>query len=327
MAPLTPAMRLDHARNGKAPQRRRPPPVEIKKTVPIPKTDEQRSRHVTSLGRSDSPINDTHAIFPYHIDEENEIIYKRANDGTWTQGVPSAAEREDDNPGKLVRWAEVPQTLEFNYDWTMTKIAAECRDVDLRRVVNHLMRVRTAHDIAEYPIRIAPVLDFDLPEEPKPVYGAEAILNADGSYAILVNWDYLLRDIKDTSRLMQDRRRWNMQGMRKVARWCAWGRSQLIENRTAFVEDIDRGYVIEKGLDGLFLSQVRLGYRREEDCYWGNVTGPWDPESRTEHDKSVTAGREDCAGRMAEASYHKNGQRSSGKGNQHCGTSTASSSS
>lgn len=158
------------------------------------------------------------------------------------------------------------------------------------------MRVRQAHDIAEFPTRIAPVLDFNVPENPVPLYAADAILNSDGSYATLVNWDYLLRDLKDASKLMQERRRWNMQGMKKVVRWCAWGRSQMIKNRTEFVEDIDGGYVIEKGFDSLFMSQVRLGYRRKEDCHWGNVTGPWDPETRTDHDKAVFAWWEDCTG-------------------------------
>lgn len=129
MVPLTLAMRLEQAKKGKTPQRHRPPPIEIKKPVPIPKSDERQRRQVASL-RSHSPINNADAAFPYHIDEENEIIYKRANDGTWTQGVLSVAEREQ-NPGQLVRWAEVPQTLEFNYDWALTKIAAECRDVSL----------------------------------------------------------------------------------------------------------------------------------------------------------------------------------------------------
>jgi len=129
MIPLTLAMRLDQAKKGKTPVRRRLPPIDTKKTasVPVPKSDAQRPRPVNSL-RSHSPVNNADAVFPYHIDEENEIIYKRANDGTWTQGVLSVVEREH-NPGKLARCAEVPQTLEFNYDWTLTKIAAECRDV------------------------------------------------------------------------------------------------------------------------------------------------------------------------------------------------------
>jgi len=158
------------------------------------------------------------------------------------------------------------------------------------------MRVRQAHDITRFPTRIAPVLEFGVPENPAPRYAADPILNADGSYATSVNWDYLLRDIKNASKLMQERRRWNMQGMKKVVRWCVWGRSQIIANRTEFVGDVDGGYVIEKGQDGLFVAKVRLGYRRKVDCHWGNVTGPWDPETRTDHDKAVTAWWEDCTG-------------------------------
>lgn len=150
------------------------------------------------------------------------------------------------------------------------------------------MLVRQAHDVSEFPTRIMPVPEYDVPEEPVPPYGADAILNSDGSYATWVNWDYLLRDIKDASKLMMARRRWKMQGTKKVAAWCVWGRNQTIENRTEFVEDIRKGYVIEKSFGGQDGSQTRLGYRRQEECGWGSVTVPWDPETRTDHDRAVT---------------------------------------
>jgi hypothetical protein len=159
-----------------------------------------------------------------------------------------------------------------------------------------MMLVRQAHDVSEFPTRIMPDLDFDVPEEPVPPYAADAILNSDGSYATWVGWDHLLHNIKAASKLMQARRRWNMQGMKKVAAWCVWGRNQTIMNRTEFVEDTRGGYVIEKRFDGRDGSQTRLGYRRQEECGWGNVTGPWDPETRTDHDRAVTAWWEDCAG-------------------------------
>jgi hypothetical protein len=128
MAPVTITlkMRFDQPKKEKNPRRRRPPPIEIKK--PVPKPDACQSRHVPSP-RSHSEVIKDQAVFPYHIDEENEIIYKMANDGTWTQGVPSGEQGE--HSGKLVRWAEVPQTLEFNYDWVLTKIAAETRNVSV----------------------------------------------------------------------------------------------------------------------------------------------------------------------------------------------------
>lgn len=128
MAPitLTLKMRFDQAKKEKNPRRRRPPPIEIKN--PVPKPDARHSRHPPSpRSHSECTKVQAKAVFPYHIDEENEIIYKMANDGTWTQGVPSGEQEE--HSGKLVRWAEVPQTLEFNYDWVLTKIAAEARNV------------------------------------------------------------------------------------------------------------------------------------------------------------------------------------------------------
>lgn len=159
------------------------------------------------------------------------------------------------------------------------------------------MFVRQAHDICEFPTYKTPTSVPYTPKSLAPSYGAKAILTPDGSYSSLVNWDYLLDDVKNASKLMQMRRRWNMNGQKKVARWCRWGRNQLIKNRTEFVEDIAAGYVIERRLDGRHLLPISLGYRRDQECNWdGNVKGPWDPETRTEHDKAVSAWWDEKAG-------------------------------
>lgn len=168
---------------------------------------------------------------------------------------------------------------------------------DLKRVINQLMRVRQAHDVCEFPTRKVPVSHLGESRSTVSIYGAGALLNPDGSYATLVDWDHFLDDAKNASNVMQMRRRWNMQGSKKVARWCLWGRSQMVKNRTEFAEDIGAGYVIKKILEGHDISPTRLGYRREQECDWGsNVKGPWDPKARTGRDKAVIAWCEDGAG-------------------------------
>lgn len=168
---------------------------------------------------------------------------------------------------------------------------------DLRRVINQLMRIRQTHDVCEFPTRKVPVSDLGESQSAVSIYGASALLNPDGSYATLVDWDHLLDDVKNASKLMQMRRRWKMQGLKKVARWCLWGRGQMVKNRTGFAEDIVAGYVIKKTLQGHDISPTRLEYRREQECDWGSsVKGPWDLEARTGHDKAVTSWWEDGAG-------------------------------
>lgn len=114
----------------KKPQRRRPQPIEINRAVPKP--EGHQSRQVLSP-RSHSRVS-PQTVFPYHIDEENEVIYKMANDGTWTMGSPG--EKHEAHSGTLVRWAGVPQSLQFNYDWVLTKIAAQARSVGSQRGVS-----------------------------------------------------------------------------------------------------------------------------------------------------------------------------------------------
>ena len=123
MASNTLKMNLDQLRD-KNPQRRRPPPIEINRL--LSDRDADQSRLTISQRNFQTMI--PQMIFPYHIDEENEVIYKMANNGTWT--MKPRKEKDGAQPaGKLVRWAEVPQTLEFNYDWVLTKIAAQTRSV------------------------------------------------------------------------------------------------------------------------------------------------------------------------------------------------------
>ncbi|KAK5065233.1 hypothetical protein LTR84_001071 [Exophiala bonariae] len=278
-------MGLNQAKDQRS-QRRRPPPIEINN--PFRKADPSCAQE--EISPQTYLTIDPKMVFPYHIDEENEVIYKMANNGTWTM-KPRGEKNGPEHAGKWVRWAEVPQTLEFNYDWVLTKIAAETRSADLRRLINQLMLIRAAHDITEFPTHRAFTSGpHDDSKSLVPVYGTQALLNSDGSYVTLVAWDHLLKDVKNASKLMQIRRRWNMAGQKKVARWCRWGRDQLINNRTEFVEDLIAGYVIERRLDGHDLPPIGLGYRRRQECEWdGNVKGPWDPETRTEFDKAVTA--------------------------------------
>lgn len=125
MAPITLNMAPAQTKN-KNQQRRRPQPIEINRAVP--KHEGHQSRQV--LSPRSHPRISPQTVFPYHIDEENEVIYKMANDGTWTMKSPG--EKDERHSGTLVRWAGVPQSLQFNYDWVLTKIAAQARSVGPR---------------------------------------------------------------------------------------------------------------------------------------------------------------------------------------------------
>lgn len=66
--------------------------------------------------------------FPYHINDDAEIILNISN-----QGNPANGSSVTDSGGnlKVVRWGELPQTVEFHLDWTLEKVAYEVNSVSV----------------------------------------------------------------------------------------------------------------------------------------------------------------------------------------------------
>lgn len=80
---------------------------------------------------SSSPLPHAHRVpprFPYHIDDDAEIIFNITNPGNLPNGT---AVTDSSGTLRVVRWGELPQTVEFHLDWTLEKVAYEVNSVSV----------------------------------------------------------------------------------------------------------------------------------------------------------------------------------------------------